>query len=282
MDARKMTATAASPTSVSVQARAAGYRRQARAVLDGAGVRLKLILAVIFLLVVAIGLYMAATGLYAIGYVLVGEALWLDAAAYGLMGVLGVTVLLPLAASAYRLACLAVAGVADSERSVYRILYPFTSRRAYGRCMAVGGGALGWFALIAVIPAGGFWILASLFDRMANSGVLASLCSLMTFVSFAVCLAFGVLMLLLSGRRAGFGYLVFSREELSLGQVNRLFRGCRRGFALPFALRVSLVGWVALSVAAVLIPFVIHTIPYALCCRAVYGKMLNDECRMQN
>jgi hypothetical protein len=84
-------------------------------------------------------------------------------------------------------------------------------------------------------------------------------------------LLLGLLALLLSGRRAGFAYLAFIHAPLSLGEVNRYFKGFRRGILAPLALRLSLLGWVALSVVAVLVPFVLHTIPYALCCSAVYG-----------
>jgi hypothetical protein len=244
-------------------------------VLEREGVRLTLMLAVILLLTVAMGLYMAATLVYTVGYLFVGEALWLDVVAYGVMGLLGILLLLPLAASAYRLACLAVAG--DLPGDIRRILYPFTSPQAYVRCLAVGGEAAGWVTLILGIPVGGFLSLAAFFDHMANRGVLRSLCSLGTVVAFAVCLCFGFLMFLWAGYRMGFGYLVFRREELSLGEVNRIYRGgCRRP-ALAFTLRMSLTGWVALSFLTVLIPFVFHTIPYALCCRAVYGAEMEHN-----
>lgn len=272
-DTRSVSPATRSPASTRDQA--AGYRRRARDVLAREGMRLTLTLAVILLLTVAMGLYMAATLVYAVGYLFVGEALWLDIVAYGVMGLAGIFLFLPLAASAYRLACLAVAG--ESCGDIRKILYPFTSRRAYQRCLAVGFEALGWGALIAGIPVGGFLALETLFDHMANRGVLASLCSLGTVIAFAVCLCFGLLMLLLAGYRMGFGYLVFLREELSLGEVNRLYRGFHRRPALAFTLRMSLTGWVALSVVTVLIPFVFHTIPYALCCRAVYGAEMETE-----
>jgi hypothetical protein len=81
-------------------------------------------------------------------------------------------------------------------------------------------------------------------------------------------------MLFLSGRRAGFSYLALIHEELPLGEVNRYFKGFDRSFTRPFALRLSMTGWMLLSVAAVLIPFVLHTVPWSLCMGAVYGAEL--------
>ena len=204
-----------------------------------------------------------------------GEALWLEAAAYGLAAILETLLVLPLSASLLRLACLMVSAEADAETAsptLDRLLYPFTSLRAYGRCMAVGLESLGWFLLWAVIPLGGYGALAEFFARMATRGYHSTLCSLLTAAAFLVCLAFAVLMLLLSGKRAGFGYHAFTREDQSLREVNRRFSASPRSCIKAFALRLSLTGWVILSVVGVLIPFVIHTVPYALCLFAAYGQ----------
>ncbi len=278
---------------VTVGAFAAGVRHRARRVLDGEGAkgnRLTLILATVVLLTAAMGVYLISVGLYMVGYLALGAKPWLDIAAYALMGVLALTVVLPLAAAVFRLACLMTCRMAAGTfgfpegltatsvaTELALIVYPFTSRRAYGRCMAVGLETLGWTLLWAGLPAAGFGVLASLFDRMAESGVSAGLCDLMTGLSLLLCVGLGVLFLFLSGWRAGFGYFVFAHEDMTLGEVNRRFKGCRRSFARPFILRLSLTGWVALSIVAVLVPFVLHTVPYGLCCGAVYGGMLNAE-----
>lgn len=261
-------------------------RHQARRMLDTPtaphGNRLTLILAQLCLLVVAAGVYMIPLGLYQVSGLLFGYVLWLDIAAYGLMGGLALLVWLPLAASVYRLACLMTLArpslpAGGQSPDLSRLFDPFTSRRAYRRALAVGMEALGWVALVVGVPAVGYGLLAAIFDRMANRGVHTTLCNLMTAASLLLCVVCGLLCLLLSGRRAGFGYFVFTREELSLREVNRYFKGLRREWLRPLALRFSLTGWVLLSVVAVLVPFVVHTIPYALCCSTVYASELEKQ-----
>lgn len=274
-------------TSITAGGFAAGVRHKARRVMDGTagkGNRMILILATVILMTVAMGVYLVSVGVYMGGFLLFGSVLWLDIATYALMGVLALTVVLPLAASVFRLACLMTCSVAtrayglsegvSAVSALSQIVYPFTSRAAYRRCWVVGMETLGWTLLWAGLPAAGFGVLASLFDQMANRGVLAGLCDLMTALSLFVCVGIGVLLLFLSGRRAGFGYLVFVHEDMSLREVNRRFKGLGRSFVRPFVLRLSLTGWVALSIVAVLVPFVLHTVPYGLCCGAVYGAEL--------
>ena len=73
----------------------------------------------------------------------------------------------------------------------------------------------------------------------------------------------------------GYGYFVFSREDKSLREINRTFRKRPRGLVKPLLLRLSLLGWIAVSILGVLIPFVVHTIPYALCLSAAYGQEMD-------
>ena len=265
------------------RAEAKEIRAAARRVLDEHDSwhnRMTLILALTVVLVVAVGIYAVCGGLYSVGYLIFGEALWLDVAAYGLMAVLGVLIFAPLAAGLWRLACLMTRRACHMEGSAPAtdgLFYPFTSARAYGRCLAVGGESLAWFLLAVALPVGGFVALEGLFDRLATRGLHASLCALLTAVAFLVCVAFGALMFVLSGKRMGYGYFVFTREDVSLKEINRDFKSLRRGFRKPFALRLSLSGWVALSVVAILIPFVVHTIPYGLCCSAVYAAGLEKN-----
>ncbi len=261
-------------------------RTAARRILDGGGhdrggARMTLILSLIVTLVAMVGIYTVSVGLYSLGCLLFEEAVWLDVATYSLMALMGIAVGLPLAASLFRTACRAACptsadGDADARPSVtpVTLLYPFTSVRAYGRCMAVGLEALGWCILWAGIPVSGYSVLAAVFARMAIRGYHTTMCNLLTVAAFFVCLAIGALMLFLSGRRMGYGYFVFSREDESLREVNRAFRKLPRGFATPFRLRLSLLGWIAVSIVGVLIPFVVHTVPYALCLSAAYGQEL--------
>ena len=261
-------------------------RRRARRVLEGN--RMTLILAVIVLLVTAMGVYLGSVALYMAGSLYFRDALWLDMATYALMGVLGLFLVLPLGVGVWRLSCLMTLRISDAPHfpglpytkdrpTLDQLFQPFSSFRAYGRALAVGLESLGWFLLYAGIPAVGFGILHHIFATMSVRGVHMTLCNLLTLASLVLCVAVGLLLFFLSGRRVGFGYFVFVHDDLALKEVNRYFRGFRRSFARPFALRMSLVGWMLLSVVGVLIPFVIHTVPYALCCSAVYAVGLERK-----
>jgi hypothetical protein len=188
----------------------------------------------------------------------------------------------------------------DESPELWGLFQPFTSLRAYGRALAVGLEWLGWGLAVFGIPALCFRIsslLRSVSDAVSDvasdavsdavsdaaggtvseavlpflDGLDPAAAGILAVMIPLAGLLLGLLALLLSGRRAGFAYLAFIHAPLSLGEVNRYFKGFRRGILAPLALRLSLLGWVALSVVAVLVPFVLHTIPYALCCSAVYG-----------
>ncbi len=261
---------------------AKAIRRNAHRVLEGRTPwqnRMTLILALTVALVAAVGVYAVSVGFYSVGYLIFGDTLWLNVATYVLMAILEITLVLPLLVSLLRLACRMAFAASAAETAaeiaaptLEGLFYPFTSLRAYGRCMAVGLESLGWFLLWVGIPVGGYSALAALFAHMSIRGYHTTLCNLLTAVAFIVCLAFATLMLFLSGKRAGFGYHVFTREDQSLRNINRHFRSLSRSFVKPFVLRLSLTGWIVLSVLGILIPFVIHTIPYALCLSAAYGQ----------
>ena len=277
----------------------------------GRGVRMTLILSVVILLTASVGTLLLGSGLYGVLTLAGVSVDLADGIAYALMGVLAVFGLLPLVAGCYRLACLeARRGCLDARREcpatsetphlpavdespeLWGLFQPFTSLRAYGRALAVGLEWLGWGLAVFGIPTLGFRIsslLRSVSDAVSDAasdavsdavseavlpflkGLDPAAAGILAVMIPLAGLLLGLLALLLSGRRAGFAYLAFIHAPLSLGEANRYFKGFRRGILAPLALRLSLLGWVALSVAAVLVPFVLHTIPYALCCSAVYG-----------
>ena len=266
---------------------AAEIRRKARDVLDGGrGHRLTLILATVVVLTAAVGAFILGEAVYAVGYLIFGDHLWVDVAAYCVMGLLAIFGVLPLAMGAYRLACLACPPkpcgvdlpVATAKPVLAEVFYPFTSRRAYGRSMLPGLELLGWGVLMAVIPIVGYRGLAALYDYLAAEGyLLVEWRDPLTMLTGVGLLLFGLLVLFLSGYRAGFAYLVFVHDPLPLGEVNRYFKGFRRSLVRPLCLRLSLAGWVAVSILAILVPFVAHTIPYGMCCSAVYGAELRRK-----
>ena len=270
---------------VSLWERAAVTRRRARAVLSGhsggRSHRMLLVLSLVMILTVGVALYMAVGCLSTAGYVLFGEALWVDAAAAALTVLLLLGLLLPLCGGAFRLACLMTAFEDGSaaglpmripEVTLSELFYPFTSFRAYGRVMAVSMESLGFTALSVGLPILLFRLALLTLKPLTES--TPALYALVAVALFLFCFSLGALFFFLSGRRAGFGYFVFVYDTMPLGEVNRYFRGFRRSFAAVFCLRISLAGWYALSVAGILIPLLLHAAPYGLCSAAAYARYL--------
>lgn len=242
--------------------------------------RMTLTLASILIMTVAIALYAAVACLAMAGYILFPDTPWVDTSCSCLLVGLYLTLLLPLFSGLWRLACLMTApdgevaqGLAVSvpRAALSELFYPFASLRAYGRSMAVAMETLG-FLLVGIgapILAGRLvWLSLTTSDLVPAVSVLIMVGIVLAGLGWAF------LTLLVSGRRTGFGYVVFVHEELSLSDANRYFRGRRRPLLPVLCLRVGLVGWIALSVAGIGVPFVLHTLPLGLCCSAAYGRSL--------
>ncbi len=270
---------------VSPWEQAAITRRTARAALagrsGGRSHRMLLVLSLVIILTVGVALYIAAGGLATAGYILFGEAPWVDAAATVLTVLLLLSLLLPLCGGAFRLACL-MTPPEDGETdglplrlpavTLSALFYPFTSLRAYGRVMAVTVEGVGFTVLSVGVPALVFRLVLLTFASLTETAPL--LFALLAVAVFILCSALGLLFFFLSGRRAGFGYYVFVYDFMPLGEVNRYFRGFRRPLTAAFCLRISLMGWYALSVAGMLVPLLLHAAPYGLCSAAVYARSL--------
>jgi hypothetical protein len=268
--------------------RAADIRAQARGVLGGhsGGMshRLLLTLSVITVLTAALALYAAVACLATAGELIFGEdALWVYALSNTLLAALGLIFVLPLAVSVGRLASLMAApdgevihGMAVSvpTPSLTELFYPFTSLRAYGRTMAVGMEGLAFLLCGLGVP-----ILAGrlVWLSIQTAGMAPWLRALIMAGVVLAGLGWGFGVLLLSGGRLGFGYLVFVHEELSLGDVNRCFRAHKRPLLPALCLRLRLAGLYALSFVAVCVPFVFHSLPLGLCCSAVFGRALTRQ-----
>lgn len=245
--------------------------------------RLFLTLSLIILITVAGALYAVTYCFSLAGWLIFGDAPWVNALANTLLAALLLGLVLPLAVSVGRLACLmvtpegsAVHGmtVGVSAPSPEDLFYPFTSLRAYGRSMAVGMEALAFLACGIGIPvlAGRLaWLsmLTAEWDPLVGALVMTGT------VFLGLLWGFGVL--LLSGARLGFSYFVFVHEELSLGDVNRLYCGFRHPLLPALCLRIRLLGAYALSVMGVCIPFVFYSIPLGFCCKAIYGRDLTKR-----
>ena len=267
---------------------AADIRHKARGVLGGHSGRVShwmtLTLALVIALTAAVALYIAMGGLATAGYLVFGEAVWVDAVTNVLLIVSYLVLILPLLASTWRLACLMTApdgavvdGMAVSVPSaeLHELFYPFTSLRAYGRTMAVAMEGLGFTLLSVGAPILLFRLALLLLEPVR--GLSPFLHGLAVVALFLTCLALGLLAFLLSGKRAGFGYFVFVHEEMTLNDVSRYYRGFKRPLIPALVLRVSLWGWYALSVVGILVPFLFYTVPYGLCCAAVYSRELTRK-----
>ncbi len=264
----------------------AGLRRGARLVLDGHSTgsshRLTLTLSLLLVLTAGVALYAAVSGLYMAGLLLFGDTVWLEAAADSLIILLLLGLVMPLATSVWRLACLMAAPDGDTVdglpvsvpvASLSELFYPFTSFRAYGRTMAVAMEGLAWTVLTVGLPVVLFRVLYAFVIPMTDAEGAQN--GLLMAASVLACLGLAVSFFSLSGLRAGFGYYVFVHETMTLGDANRYFMGFRRSMLAVLWLRVSLAGWYALSVVAILVPFVFHTLPYTFCCTAVYSRHLS-------
>lgn len=267
---------------------AADTRHRARGVLGGYSGRVShwmtLVLALVFVMTAAVALYMAMGGLATAGYLLFDEAVWVDAVTNVLLVASYLVWILPLLASVWRLACLMTApdgavvdGMAVSVPSatLTELFYPFTSLRAYGRTMAVAMEGLGFTVLTVGVPILLFRL--ALLPLKLLKGSFPFLYGLAVAALVLICLALGLLAFFLSGKRAGFGYFVFVHEGMTLTDVGRYYRGFKRPLIPAFIQRVSLWGWYALSVVGILVPFLFYTIPYGLCCAAVYSRELTRK-----
>ena len=263
----------------------AELRRRARQVLSGrtrtTSHRLTLTLAIVLVMTAGMALYAAVSGLYMAMDILWSEVIWLEAVADGLFVLLLLALVLPLAASVWRLACLMTAPdgevvdgmpVSVPSATLDELFYPFTSLRAYGRTMAVALEGAAWTLLIVGFSALGSLILPVYVIPLTPATETVQ--GLLSAVGVLVLSGAALGIFFLSGRRAGFGYFVFVHEDMTIRDVNRYFGGFHRSAKTAFCLRMSLAGWYALSVAAILMPFVFHTIPYTLCCTAAYSRHL--------
>ena len=194
----------------------------------------------------------------------------LGALADVLLALLCLFLLLPLLSGIWRLACLMTASSEETDRdelpsaTLIQLFYPFTSPRAYGRSMAVGLESLGWLLMCAVVPV---LIFRTIRNTWYLPGILVALCLI-------VCILGGLGAFLLSGKRAGFGYFVFLHEDVPLRDADRYFRSLRRPLFLPLFWRLPLLGWALISIIAVLIPLLPHTLPYCVCCSAAHSRNL--------
>ena len=267
-------------------------RRRARELLgghsDGVNNRLILILAMAIIMAVAMTVYLVLGGVYSAAAALWGELPTLDAVLTLAFGVSFVCLILPMLTALWRMACLMTAPdgetvgsmrVSVPSVSVADVFYPFSSPRAYGRTMTVAMDGIAWLILpvvLVLITEVGYAALTTSESLTAwlTEETLTVIADILRFCCVSVSCGVGLLTFFLSGRRAGFGYYVFVCDDWSMRDVRRFFRGFGRSPLRVLALRLSLVGWMLLSIVGFLLPLVIHAAPYGLLCSACYAASL--------
>lgn len=268
-------------------------RQQARDILnghsDGINNRLIFVLSLLIILTAAMTLYLILGGLYSGAAAILGDQPYLEPTADLLFGLCLVFVILPMLTALWRMASLMTAPdgevrdgmtVQIPSVSVADVFYPFTSPRAYLRTMTVAMDALAWLILPLVLLLTLLPIHAALAwaePHLPTWLTLGTLIMIVDGLFVPFCVLVGLLTFFLSGKRAGFGYFVFIHEELTVKDIKRYLRGFKRPLWRVFALRLSLAGWMILSVVGCLLPLLIHAAPYGLLCSASYAAGLERK-----
>ena len=202
---------------------------------------------------------------------------------YGcLMGVVTVFLTLPLFCSLCRMAVLmseahrkSEAGGTCEKVSIGEILYPLTSMKAYGRTLYVALRGMGHF-LLSLFPAVAVMVAAFWWMPMVKHSVAPLVYILLWVANIAVAFVLLALMLILAARNMGFAYFVFACPQRSLKESGRAFKSSRSMGILPLWMLLGYTGWILVSLVAVFIPFLIHTLPHMLLAGASYGRFLMD------
>ncbi len=249
--------------------------------------RMILIGALIIILTMTMGLYLAVAGLYLAGELVFGPMVWLDGASNALYALLLLLLVLPLVGGTFRIAArmtaaslgtpavLADTSSGDETPTVADIFYPFTSPVAYGRTMLVAGEALLWLLLILALPILLFRVSALPLLYLARTAPV--LHGIATVARPVICLLIGAGMLLLSGPRAGLAYYVFTCPHMTVRDIARYLRSLRRPLLPILCLRLSFAGWTALSLVGIGLPLILHVGPLGLLTGAVYARTLSPD-----
>lgn len=265
-------------------------KRKAKLLLNlpGREHRLQLILAELLVIFLSFAVPMMLDCLSFLIYTLpyftdVKNMTWLVILRGVLWGANALLIALPLLCGLYRMAVLMVRDAENTATSIgaWECLYPFTSWRAYTRTLYVAIRALFRLILMLLPPVGILW------GAVWGLPLLGEYCPLILCVVLwmlaiaASCLAL-LGLALWNARGAGLAYLIFSHPEQPLFVISDAFRSTPRRVSTPLLLRLSLAGWFLLSMLAVLVPLLIHTLPYILLTEAVYGQSLENVCPLKS
>lgn len=199
-----------------------------------------------------------------------------------LLGLFSIFFTLPLLAALCRMAVLMTeahrkreSGQPGESIGLGELWYPFTSAKAYGRTLCVALRGIGYGLLIlspavAVMTAAFWWMPLVKYDLIPLTYVL------LWAANIGVSCLITVLLAIACSRRIGYAYFAFACPELSLKEAGRLFQKSRPVFGLPLWMMLGYSGWIFLSLIAVFLPFVFHTLPHMLLAGASYGRFLMD------
>ncbi len=287
----------AEPTRVPPALAASEIRRNARILLDlpRKDHRLHLILAQLLVILLSLAVPMMLDCLSVVIYALpyftgVENFAWLVILRGVLWGANLILIVFPLWGGLYRLAVLMVKSVEPlsntaNERfqsvSAWECLYPFASGHAYARTLYVCIRAVLRVILMLLPPAAILWGAAwglPLLSKICPP----VLCSMLWMLAVAaVCLTL-LVMALWNARGTGLAYWVFAHPEQSLLDLSEAFKSTPKGAEIPLLMRLSLLGWFILSFLAVLVPLLLHTVPYMLLCEAMYGRSFASVCSLKS
>ncbi len=199
-----------------------------------------------------------------------------------LMGIVFVFFTLPLWGALCRMAVLmteahrcAEVGKPAEKIGLGECLYPFTSWKAYGRTLYVALRGMGHL-LLAILPSAAVMIAAFWWMPMVKFALSPLVYVLLWVGNIAVSCLLLVLMTVLLVRNAGLAYYVFACPTRSLKDSVRAFKNSPSTGLLPVWTMLGYTGWIMLSIVAVFIPFLLHTLPHMLLAGASYGRFLMD------
>ena len=265
-------------------------KRKAKFLLDlpGKEHRLQLILAELLVIFLSLAVPMILDCLSFLIYTLpyftdIKNLTWLVILRGVLWGANVLLIALPLLCGLYRVAVLMVRDSEDTAIPIgaWECFYPFTSWRAYTRTLYVGIRALFRLILTLLPPVG---ILAGAVWGLPLLGKYCPLilCTVLWMLAIAAA-CFALLgMALWNAHGAGLDYLVLAYPEQSLFELSDAFRSAPRRASTPLLMRLSLAVWFLLSMLAVLLPLLLHTLPYILLTEAVYGQSLENICLLKS
>ncbi len=191
-------------------------------------------------------------------------------------------VTLPLCMGVYRMAVRMVHTDAvrrpdtlmPNEIHLYECFYAFTSPKAYVRSLVAGlQVAIRWGGTV-LLPVG-FVALTDLWKPALVEMTGAPI--MLTVAQILLAVAIGVAWLVILLPFEGYTYLLFANPDLTVGEVNRLYRRRPKSRRRAFGRMVGGIVRIIVGAIPVLIPLLIHTLPSLMLASVLYEEELAAE-----